>query len=217
MNFIRTTTEKDFVILQDGDNIMIVYSGGQIILNNTLMPLYNEKIGDKTFLVFDSKTIPTVDDITFNRVDEFIIYLFQNKLVEKDNKIIHLDGNTLNNNISNLDIVSINDLDSSSWVINDVGVQRDLKILFQNEKLHKKYNELINALKLNPYNLPDKFIPKRGLKYHGSYDGYQIYHAVIDKSEKDRVFYIIKNGEIILKDIKYKGIVQLLQALGHDF
>ena len=218
MNFIRTTTEKDFVILQDGDNIMIVHSGGQIILNNMLMPLYEEKIENKTFLVFDDKTTPIVDNITFSRVDEFIIYLFQNKLITNDEEfVLHLDGNTLNNSANNLKIATSQDLRLGGWDIDEADVEKELRLLFASENLKNKYEELKIALANNPYNLPKKFVPKKhGIKLtNKKYDGLDIYHASL--SGDQRVFYVVRKDSVVVVEIELKGVVKIIQAYGHDY
>lgn len=104
------------------------------------------------------------------------------------------------------------------WYIDDDAIQRDLRILLQSDRLAEKWEGLIAALKENPYKLPNRYTPRDGLLMKGKkYHGQQLYHAVIDKSEKERLFYIVNNGRVIFSDIEYKGIVELIQSLGHDF
>lgn len=104
------------------------------------------------------------------------------------------------------------------WYIDDDAIKKDLNVLRLNPKLSAKWDGLVESLKQNPYKLPAKYTPKDGLLYKGKkYHGYQLYHAVIDKSEKDRLFYIVKGGRVIFSELQYKGIVELLQALGHDW
>lgn len=107
--------------------------------------------------------------------------------------------------------------DTNEFYIDDSAIQKDLRILLQSDKIKRKWDELIKSLKENPYRLPSRFVPQEGLKYNKQYRGKDLYHAVIDKSEKDRLFYIIDNNIIVLQDLQYKGVVELIQSLGHDF
>jgi len=101
------------------------------------------------------------------------------------------------------------------FVVDDERAKRDIAVIRQSEKLRSKYEELLNALKEDPYHIPPKFVPSNGLKYHKKYYGKQLYHAKLTSS--DRVFYTVINDEIIIVEVEYQGVVEIIQALGHFF
>ncbi len=97
--------------------------------------------------------------------------------------------------------------------VDDSKVQDDVSLLTRH-KLVKKYDKIIEALKEEPYcpQIPEKHRGKiEGKKVNGK----KLYHVDINISH--RVFYTISPGVVTIEKIEYKGIVDILQAWGHDF
>jgi len=210
----------NLVQLTDDDNntYYIESTGINIIKNNVIVQQYKNIIDGKEYAVLGNKDIIEIDGHRISRVDELIYSVFNEIKIPSTHKIVHLDGNTLNNNLSNITILNENETTILKWNIDENKVVNgDLKVLLSNEKLASKYKELKTYLEQDPYRLPYKFRPRDGLKYNKKYMGYEVYHAVIDKGSEHRVFYIIKNGVVIIESIEYKGIVEILQSLGHDY
>lgn len=99
------------------------------------------------------------------------------------------------------------------YKIKEKKVEKDISKL-KADNLYDKYEEIKKALSQNPYNPPgiakNHFGKISGTKKNET----SIWH--VDINQKRRVFYKIYNNEIEIEEIKYTGIVDIIQAYEHD-
>lgn len=89
-------------------------------------------------------------------------------------------------------------------------VEADIAKL-KSDGLYDKYEVIKTALSQNPYNPP-------GLskKHFGKLTNSKIETWHVDINQKRRIFYRIYKGEVIIEEITYSGIVDIIQAYEHD-
>lgn len=180
--------------------------------------IYKIEIDDNQYHILGDDSAIYVNDKKIQRIDELVYLVFFEELIKENEILTHMDGNSLNDSRDNLKVTTLTELiqlQDINYEVDESLVLKDvLKLKSKSQEIENRYNELVNALKKNPYKLPPKFTPTNGLLYSG-HKG--LYHAVIDKSLGDRVFYRIKSNKIIIGKVDIKGVVKILQALGHDW
>lgn len=218
---IDILSEDMRTVTDDNGICYILNASGTYIANyyNQERPkIYKVAVDGKDYHVLGNDSAIIIDDHRIQRLDELIYTVFHEELLNKNDILIHMDDDTLNDSRDNLNKTSIRELveiEDIQYEIDESKVANDIvKLKSKSRQIEKRYEDLLKELQRNPYKLSKKFTPTNGLLYKGAKG---LYHAVIDKSLKDRIFYRIQENKIIINKVDIKGIVKILQAKGHDW
>ena len=208
-------------ITDDNNLCYILNATGTYIANyyNQERPkIYKIDIDGKEYHILGNDNSVSINKHIIQRVDELVYTVFNEELLNEDDILIHMDDYTLNDSRDNLNKTTLRELvslEDIQYEVDESKVSSDIiKLTSKSQQIEARYRDLIKELQKNPYKLSKRFTPTHGLQYKG-YKG--LYHAVIDKSLKDRIFYRILENKIIIDKVDIKGIVKILQARGHDW